>query len=240
MRRTKTWIVAGLFAAVGCGDDGNGGDTGGRGSTSAATETGSATGDPTGPAGTDDPSGPADTTSGPGSTSAADTTTGPSDSSGDTGVAMCPDVGEPCTQCEATMCPQVYCDCFNNGSCGLLAQCALQCDIGDQACNQACWTMYPEGISHGALLSHCAATLCMPECGPFLPLTECQQCLYAQCQPQMNVCIANPDCTALLQCLDECTDPGCENGCYALYPGGLADSGPVGECAQDACLTECA
>ena len=177
--------------------------------------------------------------SGAGSSSSNGSSEGPADTSSDTGAPSCPDVGDPCTQCEATMCPQEYCDCYNNGSCVLLAQCTLECAIDDLACNQACWTQYPDGISDGALLTHCAATVCMPQCGPFVALTECQQCLYGRCPEEMNVCVSNPDCTALLACLDACEIPGCENGCYALYPDGLADSGPVGECAQDACTGEC-
>jgi hypothetical protein len=54
----------------------------------------------------------------------------------------------------------------------------------------------------------------------------------------MNVCIANPDCTQLLYCL-ECQTPGCQNACYAMYPGGVADSGPVGTCLQAQCAAAC-
>ncbi len=236
MRRTVLTMASLLLLA--CGDDGGGtggstGDPSTGAATTSETESSGSTGSSTGT--TTDPSG---TSSGPGSTSSVDSSSG--GSSSDTGEGLCPDLGDPCTQCEATMCPDEYCGCFDNGSCGLLAQCAAGCEIGDAECNQACWTMHPEGISDGALLTHCAATLCMPECGPFVPLTECQVCLYSECQDAMNVCVSNPECTALLECLDACENPGCENGCYALHPDGFADSGPVGECAQRACLTACA
>lgn len=231
-----TCTFATLALLVACGDD-----NGGTGTATDGTSTGSSSGSST----TSGPDQPETTVDPSGATTTDDTgldtssSGSPADSSSETGAAICPDVGEPCTQCESTTCSQEYCDCYNNGSCVLLSQCALQCDIGDTECYQACWSMYPDGISDAALLTHCAATVCMPECGPFIPLTECQQCLYGRCPEEMNVCISNPDCTALLYCLDECELPGCENGCYALYPGGLADSGPVGECAQEACTVEC-
>lgn len=142
--------------------------------------------------------------------------------------------------CESATCPFEYCGCLDNPDCLLLAQCTSLCTNGDAACNQACWTLYPEGISDGALLTHCAATDCTAECGDYVPLSSCQECLYRQCQPQMNVCVANPDCTVLLECLAACDEPGCESTCYTAHPDGLADSGPVGECGQDACVDACA
>lgn len=239
--QTTTMLAITVLLATACGDDGTGDDgaattaasDGGTGDATATTAPESATD-------TGTPATSADTTDGGASTGDADTTDGGADSSGDTGVAMCPDLGDPCTQCESTMCPDEYCGCFDNGSCGLLVQCGLACDLNDQDCYQQCWTMYPEGISDAGLLTHCAGTLCLAECGAYEPLSQCQLCLYADCPDEMNVCISNPECTALLECLDACEDPGCENGCYALHPDGLADSGPVGECAQRACLTECA
>lgn len=226
---------------LGCGgDDADpAGDTDAA-STGGATETDSA-GSTSGAATSSDPS----------TSVATETSTGVASmtmavSSGDeatnteTGAMICPDVDEPCTACESTNCADDYCNCFNNGSCVLLAQCTAQCDVGDVACNQECWTDFPEGISDGALLTHCAATVCTDACGPFVPLTPCQQCLYAECPTQMNVCVANPECTELLECLAACDEAGCENTCYTVHQGGLADSGPVGDCAQESCTQECA
>ncbi len=240
-------FVATIFASLGlvvaCGDDA--GPAGESNDTVAATTSGmsgtettvgmtsdsDSVGSSTDATGASSSSSPTD----PSSTSAADSSTGT-----DTRPLQCPDVGDPCTICESTQCPDEYCGCFDNGSCVLLAQCAAQCAVGDAACNQACWTQYPEGISDGALLTHCAATTCTADCGAYTPLNECQRCLYAECPDSMNGCVSNPECTALLECLDTCEDVGCENGCYAVHPDGLADSGPVGECAQEACLLDCA
>ncbi len=233
-----TIAFAGLLAA--CGDDSSGaGETddtdvssgASTDSTSATSSSGSTSGTPT--------TATSSSSSSPESSSSETADSSGSSSGGETGPGLCPDVGDPCTTCESTQCPDAYCSCFNNGSCVLLAQCAAACDVGDQQCNQDCWTQYPEGISDGAVLTDCAATTCEDACGSFTPLTECQLCLYTDCAEAMNTCVSNPECFALLGCLDACEDPGCENTCYAVHPDGLADSGPVGECAQDACLVAC-
>ena len=70
-------------------------------------------------------------------------------------------------------------------------------------------------------------------------MAPCQECLFTGCEPQMNTCYANPDCFELLVCLDACNTPGCENVCYAQYPDGLGDAGPVGDCLQASCAAAC-
>jgi hypothetical protein len=167
------------------------------------------------------------------------TTTSSSATSGSGGGPTCDDLGDACTACEATECADIYCNCYGNAQCGLLYQCLLPCAPDDLACQQACWTAHEDGVSDGALLVHCAATACATACPGYTPLTPCQECLFTECEPQMNTCYANPDCITLLACLDECTTPGCENGCYALYPDGLGDAGPVGDCLQASCAAAC-
>lgn len=232
-----------LISAAACADDGSsGGDDGtaSSGGSTGASSAGMTTAASIASADSTTAPDPTGATSVSASTDGSSSTdSGPASSSDDTGAALCPDIGEPCTICESTQCPDEYCGCYDNGSCVLLAQCAAKCEIGDEACYQVCWTQYPDGISDAGLLTHCAATICPDECGPYMPLTPCQLCLYGECADAMNVCIANPECTALLQCLDACEDPGCENTCYTAHPDGLADSGPVGECAQVACTQEC-
>lgn len=216
-----------------CGEGSTTSTSGGSSEGATGSETGHGTNESA------DSSGPAPTTVGT-APSTGTTGTGPQTSGDTTAGASCPSLGDPCTECESSMCPVEYCACFDNGSCGLLAQCTAGCAIDDMACNQACWSMHPDGISDGALLTHCAATICSDACGPYVPLTPCQLCLYTECPEEMNQCVANPDCTALLECLDACETPGCENTCYTAFPGGLADSGPVGLCGQDHCAVECA
>jgi len=160
-------------------------------------------------------------------------------SSSSAGGSQCAGAGDPCTDCEATKCADTYCACYDSPSCVGLAQCAVQCDPGDFACNQACWSANPSGISAGALLVDCAATSCNAACPGLMPLPSCSKCLYQQCSTAMNTCIANSECTLLLYCLSTCGDPSCQNDCYNKHPNGLADAGPVGDCVANQCAPSC-
>jgi hypothetical protein len=155
------------------------------------------------------------------------------------GGETCPNAGDACTTCEATACPQIYCDCYHSPECLLMAACTTKCNPSDVACNQPCWTAHPTAISAGALLVDCAGSMCPAGCPGYQPLTKCQVCLYTRCQSAMNTCIANPDCTKLLICIGACTTPACETSCYQQFPNGAADAGPVANCTQAHCATEC-
>jgi hypothetical protein len=173
-------------------------------------------------------------------TSSATSTTVGSGGGGDGGAAACVDLGEPCTACELAACPDVYCGCYGNASCGLLASCVLACAPEDTACLQECATTYPDGITDGALLSHCAAVDCAVECPGFVPLTDCQLCLYQGCEEEMNRCIANPSCSAALYCIADCEgDTTCAYACLDQYPSGRSDATAVGLCSQAHCTGTC-
>ena len=168
---------------------------------------------------------------GSGTTSASATT-----GSGET----CPGVGDTCTTCESAMCQKAYCDCYHDPECVLMAQCLAKCAIGDEACSQPCWTAHPSAISEGALLYDCAGTVCTKGCPGYPPIGKCLVCLYTSCQPEMNACISKPECTKLLECINACTTPMCETSCYQQFPGGSEAAGPVANCLQAHCSTECA
>jgi hypothetical protein len=176
-------------------------------------------------------------TSGGSGSSTSDASSSVSSGSGG-GTATCTDLGDPCTTCELAECAEVYCDCYDNVECGALSACVANCG-GTADCYQGCATEHPEGISGGALLTHCAGTVCTDACPGYVPLAPCQECLYTRCQGAMNTCVANPECTLLLYCLDACVDPDCTNDCYFEYPDGTGDAGPVGTCLQDECPVEC-
>lgn len=217
------------LCAAGCGDDealfDDGGGSGGQGASASGGAGGGAAGGATGGDGAG------------GQGTGGDGAGG--QSTGGAGGGTCFALGDACTECELANCPTEYCDCFQNDECVALAQCAITCPPGDVECYQPCWTASPGGISDAALLTHCAGTVCAASCPGFVPLEPCQECLYTSCDAEMNACMSNPDCTALLLCLDACTAPGCENQCYNEHPGGLADAGPVGTCLQSACAAQC-
>lgn len=152
----------------------------------------------------------------------------------------CPGVGDSCTNCESASCPKAYCDCYEDPECVSMATCLAKCAPNDEPCDQLCWTAHPSAISEGALLLDCAATTCTKGCPGYAPLGKCLVCVYTACQPEMNTCIAKPECTQLLACVAACKVPGCETSCYQQYPGGSADAGPVANCLQAHCSAECA
>jgi hypothetical protein len=220
LRRNGFYALLVLAAVSGC-DDGDSSLFGGSGSSGSGGTSGGQGG-------------------GGGATASSSATTSSSSTASSTGSGQtCANLGDPCTTCEATQCADIYCNCYGNPQCGMLYECLLPCAANDVACQQACWTAHEAGISDGALLVHCAATVCAASCPGFAPITPCQECLFGECETQMNTCLANPDCVSLLACLDACTMPGCENGCYAMYPGGLGDAGPVGDCLQASCAPAC-
>jgi hypothetical protein len=153
--------------------------------------------------------------------------------------ATCPAVGDTCTACESTSCAKTYCDCYLDSECIQMAVCIGKCAVGDEPCDQLCWTAHPSAISMGALLIDCAGTTCAAGCPGYAPIGECLVCLYTSCQPEMNTCISNPECTKLLECVVACTTPGCETSCYQQYPKGGADAGPVANCLQAHCTAQC-
>jgi VDE lipocalin domain len=153
----------------------------------------------------------------------------------------CPGLGDPCTDCMAIQCSPAYCACYGNQDCSELYQCFGTCAPNDAACQQACYTDHEDGISDATLFGHCAATTCDAACEFGSELTPCQVCLYDDCEPEMNQCIANPDCTAIFACFQGCDpgDPGCPMACFMQYPDGSDDAQSVSQCAQTICAPAC-
>lgn len=160
------------------------------------------------------------------------------------GEPACVDYGEPCTECEMAVCPDLFCDCYGNPDCGLLAQCVLACPAGDIGCQTGCATAFPAGTSTSALLADCAAVNCTDQCAALgtipPPLTECERCVYGECGLEMDACFAVGGCPELLVCVDECLgDAICQSGCAALYPAALAAAQTVGNCSLAYCSAPC-
>ena len=162
-------------------------------------------------------------------------------SGGAGGTETCPGAGDPCTDCLSTQCAAVYCDCYNEIHCGGYLQCLGTCMMGDAACAQNCATVHEPGLSAAILAADCAATTCDGSCSFGQPLNGCQQCLYTSCAPQMNACIADPECTALLQCLQACVpgDMVCAQSCVGEHPDGLPEAQAVRDCRIDNCGDAC-
>ena len=158
----------------------------------------------------------------------------------------CMPLGDPCTACEFAECASEYCACYANVSCGRLGTCIEACPDGPSgdACRQTCLSNNPDGISAGGLLVHCAATVCgtggAGACEGYAPLDPCQLCLFEQCASDMNSCLANADCAAILACVASCTSDPCREACPGMHPGGIFLAASVGSCLDRSCSAQCA
>lgn len=162
-------------------------------------------------------------------------------SGGAGGTEVCPGAGDACTGCLSEQCAEVYCGCYDEIHCGGYLQCLGTCMMGDTACAQNCATVHEPGISAAILTADCAATVCDAACNFGNALTGCQKCLYTACAPQMNACIADPECLALIACLQMCMpgDMACAQACIGQHPDGLSEVQDVRDCRLDNCFDVC-
>jgi hypothetical protein len=153
----------------------------------------------------------------------------------------CPGNGDPCTDCMSEQCADVYCGCYDEIHCGGYLQCLGTCTMGDTACYQSCAAAHQDGLSAAILVSDCASTTCDGSCNFGQPLSGCQKCLYNECPQQMNACIADPECIALIQCFQMCMpgDMGCGMACVAQHPDGLPEVQAVSDCQMTSCSGVC-
>lgn len=159
------------------------------------------------------------------------------------GGGMCPSLGDACTTCLSVQCQDTYCTCFQNSECGALAFCLQNCSVNDQACIQTCLGMHPTGISDAFLVANCTAASCDMECPGANALGPCEQCLFTSCSSEMNTCLANPDCYAIIDCAQQqmCapSDIQCVSACAAGHQAGVQDATAVAMCGQNNCTADC-
>ena len=247
---TAVLSVAGLVGACGSnvavtGAGTAGGNTGGQSGTTGTSSTS------TGTITTTSSSSSTDTTTS--SSSSTDTTTSSSSSTGTTtssgattssggadGGPTCPGNGDACTGCLSEACASLYCSCYGNLACDKLSQCATAC-AGDGICLQTCLTTYKDGISAAYLLSNCSDQECVPACpSNGVTLDACQVCLFTQCVPEMNDCLADPECTPLLACWGGCNGGAtCIQNCSMTYAAGVGDAQSVVFCSTASCQGTC-
>ncbi|WP_394837925.1 hypothetical protein LVJ94_13520 [Pendulispora rubella] len=79
----------------------------------------------------------------------------------------------------------------------------------------------------------CTATSGDPACDP---------CLAEYCCEPAETCRANPECNAIVECVQsKCQkgDNGCIYGCYTAHPRGQADVTKLAQCLQRNCSATC-
>lgn len=146
-----------------------------------------------------------------------------------------------CTDCISTGCSEIYCACANEIHCFEYLGCLATCSMStDPDCPQKCAGFHQPGISAAILTADCAATVCDETCTFGKELNDCQTCLYTSCPEQMNACIADAECIALVQCFQTCSgNMPCNQACIADHPEGLPEAQAVKMCQTDNCFDPC-
>jgi hypothetical protein len=69
----------------------------------------------------------------------------------------------------------------------------------------------------------------------------CQGCaMNGSCKSAADACTNNPECNALLACLDACSDDACGQACTDQHPNGVSDASTYVSCVVcDACYYDC-
>ncbi len=119
-------------------------------------------------------------------------------------------------------------------------QCTQGCAANDTVCNQTCLANNEGAISEAALLNDCGGSTCALDCPDSTALDICTKCLFTNCSTAMNACLSNPECSALVQCAQDCFgDAFCQLGCYDDHPDGQNDADAVTSCLQNSCSGQC-
>ena len=212
-----------FFAACGSDDEGGGSDNVGK-STASGAGAGSSSGEGGSGAAGGEPS-----SNSHGSGAAGSTTT-----SGNGGG--CVGLGDACSDCAVDACNALYCTCAANTDCTTLIACLDGCG-GNQGCAQNCLSSTPNGISDAVLLNDCASGACGAQCPTTQPLDACQKCAAQMCPQQLSACLANPDCTPLIDCASQCSpdDFICLGGCASDYGDGQDVAEALGDCVSGVC-----
>ncbi|MDC0680334.1 hypothetical protein [Sorangium atrum] len=156
-------------------------------------------------------------------------------------VYDCASIGDPCTTCLALRCQESYCACQRSTECAALGNCLLGCAAEDVACKQACMTAHRAGISGIFLEGGCASELCRAQCPSRDALSPCASCRFTGCAAEMNACVADPSCRALLACVELCRadGDGCQEACAAMHADGVQTAGAVFACEEAKCGADC-
>ena len=187
---------------------------------------------------TSDTGGSGGSSSGSGASSSGSGASSSSSSGSGTGGAMgCAGLGDACSDCAFGACNALYCTCYDNPACGALVACAQTCAPGDTGCAQNCLTQNQAGISDALLLGNCAAGGCAADCPTATVLSPCESCAFTNCEQQMNTCLANAECTALIECVQGCSDGDdiCLAGCAIEHGDGQNDAEAVQNCVASPC-----
>lgn len=157
------------------------------------------------------------------------------------GSQACMQPADGCAACMFQQCNVAYCDCAGEPACLGMIPCLQACPAMDQACVQSCYQKNSLGFGEFLVTSSCAGTLCAPSCPGAEMIGACELCLGQQCEQQFEACIGNPECTALIDCLQACPqgNMSCQQGCLQQHAGGAIQAQQLNQCATMSCGNVC-
>ncbi|WP_282417074.1 hypothetical protein [Polyangium sp. 15x6] len=156
------------------------------------------------------------------------------------GSPACVQPADGCAACMFQQCNVAYCDCAGEASCLGIIPCLEACPAMDEACKQSCYQKNSLGFGEFLITSNCASTLCAPSCPGAGMIGACELCLAQQCEQQFESCVGNPECPALIDCLQGCQDNlACQQTCAAQHAGGTNQAQQLNQCATMSCGNVC-
>ncbi len=219
--------------ATGSGGEGGIGSSGSNTSGVGAGSTSSSASTSGGP--TSSSSGGMTSSSSSGGTTSSSSSGGTTSSSSSGGV-VCPSFGDPCSECLALQCADIYCSCYGNFDCFSLSTCLNGCK-SDAMCEQQCYATHPNGAAVLYALSNCGGVNCPVDCPGTQPLEPCTTCMVETCEGEFNACLSSASCLNLYQCLSTCAplDLACNQKCYATFGDGVPLLQKLLDCSKSNC-----
>ena len=141
----------------------------------------------------------------------------------------------------AAKCKEIACECYADESCFDVAGCVASCrNPEDPHCQQVCLTENADGASLFVLANDCALLSCTVACQVSDDaLSECERCMFRDCDDVVNACLAQLDCVELLGCVGDCAgEEACTSGCASEYPESTDELENIAACVADKC-TRC-
>lgn len=173
--------------------------------------------------------------------------TGDDDADGDDGDDGDDDGLNTCQSCASEKCPSQVSACENDPACEAIMDCFEGCGGGDfDQCYEDCLSANPDGADLFEDLAGCAEIHC-PVCSggddddQVVPDDgACDDCARMSCAAQFAACMGDPNCAAIMVCMEECAADAddmsaCVEPCVGENPDGAMLFGVLSDCVDDNC-----
>jgi hypothetical protein len=167
-----------------------------------------------------------------------------------TGTMQCgsiPVASPKCAACADSFCCEQGQACADHPDCVDLRACRRGCAPADQACQEACESLHPEGASYDAALTACRMRQCATDCfaGADVPCgfsiapAACKTCAETACCDVGYAANLQPTFWDYSICIHGCKDDACFDACAKQHPAGYLYYATWVGCLGTSCQTEC-